>query len=65
MLSFVQLVHKNMASINFNGIDSKTMKIILDEQNRQKKLTGRNQVSLSNTLIKIVQQWNNKCKPVE
>ena len=54
-----------MASINFNGVDTKTMKIILDEQNRQKKLHGRNQYSLSQTIIKIVNQWNNKCKPVE
>lgn len=56
---------KIMASINFNGIDKPTMKIILDEQNNQKKLTGRNQYSLSQTLIKIINQWKNKCKPVE
>lgn len=51
-----------MASINFNGIDKKTMGIILDEQSRIKKLTGRNQVSLSFTLTKIIQQFNNKCR---
>jgi hypothetical protein len=51
-----------MASINFNGIDKGTMKVILDEQNRLKKLTGRNQVSLSFTLTKIIQQFNNKCR---
>ncbi len=52
-----------MASINFNGIDKKTMAVILKEQMRLKELTGRNQFSLSQTLIKIVNSWNNKCRP--
>lgn len=52
-----------MASINFNGIDKKTMAVILKEQTRLKELTGRNQFSLSQTLIKIVNSWNNKCRP--
>ena len=61
-ITFVQPVQHFMASINFNGIDKGTMKVILDEQTRLKKLTGRNQVSLSFTLIKIIQQFNNKCR---
>lgn len=56
-------INKFMASINFNGIDKKTMAVILKEQMRLKELTGRNQFSLSQTLIKIVNSWNNKCRP--
>lgn len=51
-----------MADISLKGIDPDTMKIILDVQNEQKKFLGVNQYSLSRAVIKIIKEWNNKCK---
>ena len=54
-----------MAEISLKGVDEKTMKIILDVQNEEKKNRGVNQYSLSRAIIKIVNEWNNKCKQVK
>lgn len=54
-----------MAEISFKGVPKDVMQIILNEQHKQKTALDRRQYSLSQTLIKIVKEWNNKCKPVE
>lgn len=54
-----------MAEISLKGIDSETMKIILDQQNTEKKNRGIAQYSMSKTIIKIIKEWNNNCRPVK
>ncbi len=40
-------------------------KILLKQQEKEKRDRGTNQYSLSSTAYKIIREWNNKCKPVE
>jgi len=54
-----------MAEISLKSIPPDVMKIILTEQAKQKINRGDNQYSLSRTVIKIIKEWNNNCKPVE
>ena len=54
-----------MAEVSLKGVDSETMAIILEVQKQEKINRGINQYSLSKTVIKIIKEWNNKCKAVK
>lgn len=54
-----------MADISLKAVTPDVMKILLEEQKKEKERRGTNQYSLSRTIIKIIKEWNNKCKPVE
>jgi hypothetical protein len=38
------------------------LKVIQEEQAKEKKNRGTNQYSLSSTIIKIIREWKNKCR---
>lgn len=54
-----------MAEISLKDVDEETMKVILDVQVQEKKNRGINQYSLSKAVIKIIKEWNNKCKKLQ
>lgn len=44
------------------GLPIDVLKVLLKEQGKEKEKRGVKQFSLSTTIIKIVREWNDKCR---
>jgi hypothetical protein len=46
------------------GMPIDVLKVVLKEQGKEKEKRGLKQFSISTTIIKIIREWNNKCREV-